>query len=236
LSRSYKRSSSWRVWFGGRESTRSCCSSRSKRISTSHSWCGFITTVQLIQYCCSDSDFCSNHNSCWWIYVISRTENCIASRRRHRHHHHETRAVSPPYGFSVEWLGCSSQPLRSIDLSQFSTATIMARDFSSDGSFLVAATGLSLLLYFSSWDIKATSCLHLSTRQPDPWLQVMDADASGIIKLWVPNAAGNLNTITLINRMFVFSLFKCLLSVVKGNLILCCWSRINHISKECRRK
>ena len=152
----------------------------------------------------------------------SREQRIVASRRRHRHHHHETRAVSPPYGSSVECLGCSSQPLRSIDLSQFSTATIMARDFSPDGSFLVAATGLSLLLYFSSWDIKATSCLHLSTRQPDPWLQVMDADASGIIKLWVPNAAGNLNTITLINRMFVFSLFKCLLLVVKGNLILCC--------------
>ena len=38
------------------------------------------------------------------------SQRTVQSRRRWRHHHQETQAFFPPYGFSVEWIGCYSQP------------------------------------------------------------------------------------------------------------------------------
>ena len=68
-------------------------------------------------------------------------QRTVVTRRRRRRHHRdidETQAeVIPPYGFAVEWLGSSSQPLRSIDL-QFNSKPISEIDFSPDGSFLVS--------------------------------------------------------------------------------------------------
>ena len=65
-------------------------------------------------------------------------QRTVVTRRRRRRHHRdidETQAeVIPPYGFAVEWLGLSSQPLRSIDL-QFNSKPIAEIDFSPDGSF-----------------------------------------------------------------------------------------------------
>jgi len=58
-------------------------------------------------------------------------------KTRRRGHFDETQAVAPSYGFVVEWLGSSQQPLRCIDL-QFYTGLIYALDFSPDGSFLVS--------------------------------------------------------------------------------------------------
>ena len=63
-------------------------------------------------------------------------QRTVQSRRRRRHHH-EMQAVSPPFGFAVEWIGSSQQPLRCIDL-QFNTGLMYALDFSPDGSFLVS--------------------------------------------------------------------------------------------------
>jgi len=69
--------------------------------------------------------------------VMVEGQRTVVTRRRRRRHHHEARVVSPPYGFAVEWLGSSQQPLRSIDV-QFNTEPIWALDFLSDGSFLVS--------------------------------------------------------------------------------------------------
>ena len=70
--------------------------------------------------------------------VMVEGQKTVVTRRRRRRHHHVTQtAVIPPYGFAVEWLGSSSQPLRSIDL-QFNSKPIAEIDFSPDGSFLVS--------------------------------------------------------------------------------------------------
>ena len=69
--------------------------------------------------------------------VMVEGQRTVITRRRRRRHHHEARVVSPPYGFAVEWLGSSQQPLRSIDV-QFNTEPIWALDFSPGGSFLVS--------------------------------------------------------------------------------------------------
>ena len=63
----------------------------------------------------------------------SQGQRIVFTRRRRRRH--EMEAVSPPYGFSVEWIGSSQQPLRCIDL-QFNTDPIFALTFSPDGSFM----------------------------------------------------------------------------------------------------
>ena len=65
----------------------------------------------------------------------SQGQRIVFTRRRRRRH--EMEAVSPPYGFSVEWIGSSQQPLRCIDL-QLNTGLIYSLDFSPDGSFLVS--------------------------------------------------------------------------------------------------
>ena len=69
----------------------------------------------------------------------SQGQRTVAKRRRRRQHNRdETQVViPPPYVFSVEWLGSSRQPLRSIDV-QFNTDPIFSLAFSFDGSFLVA--------------------------------------------------------------------------------------------------
>ena len=69
--------------------------------------------------------------------VMVEGQRTVVTRRRRRRHHHEARVVSPPYGFAVEWLGSSQQPLRSIDV-QFNTEPIWALDFSPGGSFLAS--------------------------------------------------------------------------------------------------
>ena len=69
--------------------------------------------------------------------TMAREPRALATRRRRRRHRDETQAVAPPYGFAVDWLGSSQNPLRSIDV-QFNTGLIYVLDFSPDGSFLVS--------------------------------------------------------------------------------------------------
>ena len=69
--------------------------------------------------------------------TMAREPRALATRRRRRRHRDETQAVAPPFGFAVDWLGSSQNPLRSIDV-QFNIGLIYSIDFSSDGSFLVS--------------------------------------------------------------------------------------------------
>ena len=65
----------------------------------------------------------------------SQEQRTVVKRRRRRQHNRdEMQLIDPsPYGFSVEVLCSSQQPLRSIDV-QFNTGTsIFALDFSFDG-------------------------------------------------------------------------------------------------------
>ena len=70
----------------------------------------------------------------------SQGQRTGAKHRRRRQHNRDVMQViddPSPYGFSVEWLGSSRQPLRSIHV-QFNTGLNFAFDFSPDGSFLVS--------------------------------------------------------------------------------------------------
>ena len=71
----------------------------------------------------------------------SQEQRTVVKRRRRRQHNRDEMQIiddPSPYGFSVEWLGSSQQPLRSIDVLFNSTRPIYVLDFSPDGSFLVS--------------------------------------------------------------------------------------------------
>ena len=62
----------------------------------------------------------------------------VSTRRRRRRRRDEIQAVIPPYGFSLEWIGSSSQPLRFIELKKIGPEPILCLSFSPDGSFLAS--------------------------------------------------------------------------------------------------